>query len=85
MTFIDTPYRFAVKATCTNRKCNLSVFGGPASGFEKNVWAHVIDHPEHGGGGLSDDFYSYLQLFGRVQQMSSDATTFSSPCCICIP
>ena len=49
MTFIDTPYRFAVKATCTNRKCNLSVFGGPASGFEKNVWAHVIDHPEHGG------------------------------------
>ena len=52
MTFIDTPYRFAVKATCTNRKCNLSVFGGPASGFEKNVWAHVIDHPEHGGGSV---------------------------------
>ena len=29
MTFIDTPCRLDVKATCTNRKCNISVLGGP--------------------------------------------------------
>ena len=42
MTFIDTPFRLAVKATCTNRKCNVSVFAGPSSGFENKLWAHLI-------------------------------------------
>ena len=27
-TFVDISYRFAVKATFTNRKCNISDFGG---------------------------------------------------------
>ena len=35
MTFIDISYRLAVKATCTNRKCNISDFWGPTSGFVK--------------------------------------------------
>ena len=36
MTFIDTPFRLAVKATCTNRKCNISVFGAPLPVLKKN-------------------------------------------------
>ena len=46
MTFIDISYRLAVKATCTNRKCNISDFGGPISGFAKFLWAHLIGHPQ---------------------------------------
>ena len=50
MTFIDTPCRLDVKATCTNRKCNISVLGGPLPVLKKNLWAHMIDHPELWGG-----------------------------------
>ena len=45
MTFIDTPCRFDVKATCTNRKCNISEFGSPTSGYTKLLWSHLIGHP----------------------------------------
>ena len=67
--FIDISNRLAVKATCTNRKCNISDFGGPISGFAKFLWAHLIGHPRLVGG-LCYDFYSYLQPFGRARQVS---------------
>ena len=78
MTFIDIPYRLAVKATCTNRKCNISDFGGPTSGFAKFLWAHLIDHSRLVGG-LCYDFYSYLQPFGRARQVSSDGAPLVPP------
>ena len=43
MTFIDISYRVAIKATCTNRKCNISDLGATSS-FAKNLWAHLIGH-----------------------------------------
>ena len=51
MTFIDISYRMAVKATGTNRKCNVSDFNGPTSGFAKLLWSHLIGHPLRVRGG----------------------------------
>ena len=56
MTFIDISYHLAVEATYTNRKCNIFDFGGPISGFEKILLAHLIGHPQLVGG-LFYDFY----------------------------
>ena len=64
MTFIDISYHLAVEATYTNRKCNIFDFGGPISGFEKILLAHLIGHPQLVGG-LFYDFYSYLLPLGR--------------------
>ena len=64
MTFIDIPYRFAVKAACTNRKCNNSDFGRPISGFAKKLWAHLIGHPRLVVG-VFYDFCLYILPFSR--------------------
>ena len=56
MTFIDISNRLAVKATCTNRKCNISDFEDPISGFAKKIGAYLIGHPRLVGG-LFYDFY----------------------------
>ena len=74
MTFIDIPYRLAVNATCTNRKCNILVFGAPLLVLKKKLWAHLIDHPRLGGG-------VYLTTFVDISYRLALKATFRNRKC----
>ena len=75
--FMDISHRLAGKASCTNRKCNISDFGGQLRTLQSFMGSS--DWPSSTCGGLFYDFYPYLYPFGRARQVSSDGTTCTSP------
>ena len=73
MTFIDIPYRLAVKATCTNRKCNILVFGVPLLVLKKKIMGSS-DRPSSAWG-------VYLTTFVDISYRLALKATFRNRKC----